>query len=179
MVFKSFSCYILHLNKVYLNLKIMYNILIIINYKSYKLYFLLFTQEKRAKSVAQSLSQASAYINFNDIFKFRAVKNISKKDLSNLQSLGVIYFAYLLIYRYCVPGVLIEEFFFIPFFFYSYLNFELSYLIFQWTRIYFDIPNSSHIPIHIYAAGMDVFWYRPSYGYSTKFMGTKTTTTKN
>ncbi|KAK6639357.1 hypothetical protein RUM43_007630 [Polyplax serrata] len=53
---------------------------------------------KRAKSVAKSIGQATAYINFNDIFKFRAVKNINQKDLVTLQTLGVIYFSYLLVY---------------------------------------------------------------------------------
>ncbi|EEB15284.1 tetracycline-efflux transporter, putative [Pediculus humanus corporis] len=55
-------------------------------------------KEKRAKSVAKSLSQATAYINFKDIFQFRAVKNINKKDLNSLQNLGFIYFVYLLVY---------------------------------------------------------------------------------
>lgn len=58
-----------------------------------------FFKEKRAKSVASSLGQATAYINFNAIFQFKAVKNISKKDLAGLQTLGVVYFVYLLIYR--------------------------------------------------------------------------------
>lgn len=57
------------------------------------------SQGKRAKSVAKSIGQATAYINFNDIFKFRAVKNINQKDLVTLQTLGVIYFSYLLVYR--------------------------------------------------------------------------------
>ncbi|KAL0269801.1 UNVERIFIED_CONTAM: hypothetical protein PYX00_007411 [Menopon gallinae] len=55
-------------------------------------------KEKRAKSLANSLNQAIAYINFKAIFKFQAVKNINKKDLECLQTLGIIYFVYLLIY---------------------------------------------------------------------------------
>lgn len=54
--------------------------------------------EKRAKSVANSINQAFAFIKFNDIFKFKAVKNIRKKDLADLQKLGIVYFVYLLIY---------------------------------------------------------------------------------
>jgi hypothetical protein len=38
--------------------------------------FTLFVQEKRARSVAGSLSQAAAYISLPDLFRFKAVKNI-------------------------------------------------------------------------------------------------------
>jgi hypothetical protein len=38
--------------------------------------FTLLVQEKRARSVAGSLSQATAYINLPDLFHFKAVKNI-------------------------------------------------------------------------------------------------------
>ncbi|KAJ9578740.1 hypothetical protein L9F63_005029, partial [Diploptera punctata] len=54
--------------------------------------------EKRAKSLAGSLSQAKAYINLPDIFRFRAVKNLPKSDLKELQRLGFIYFIYLFLY---------------------------------------------------------------------------------
>jgi hypothetical protein len=37
---------------------------------------MLFVQEKRARSVAGSLSQAAAYISLLDLFRFKAVKNI-------------------------------------------------------------------------------------------------------
>jgi hypothetical protein len=45
-------------------------------------YFMLFLQEKRARSVAGSLSQATAYICLSDLFRFKAVKNISHSGMS-------------------------------------------------------------------------------------------------
>lgn len=55
-------------------------------------------KEKRARSVAGSLSQATAYISLPDLFRFKAVKNISHSDLVELRRLGFIYFIYLLLY---------------------------------------------------------------------------------
>nr|CAD7457175.1 unnamed protein product [Timema tahoe] len=55
-------------------------------------------KERRAKSVAGSLGQAAAYINVLDLFRFRAVRNISQKDLVELRRLGFIYFVYLFLY---------------------------------------------------------------------------------
>ncbi|XP_069678916.1 major facilitator superfamily domain-containing protein 10 [Periplaneta americana] len=55
-------------------------------------------KEKRARSVAGSLGQATAYINLPDLFRFKAVKNISHSDLKELQRLGFIYFVYLFLY---------------------------------------------------------------------------------
>lgn len=55
-------------------------------------------KEKRARSVAGSLSQATAYISLPDLFRFKAVKNIPHSDLVELQRLGFIYFTYLLLY---------------------------------------------------------------------------------
>nr|CAD7407964.1 unnamed protein product [Timema poppensis] len=55
-------------------------------------------QERRAKSVAGSLGQAAAYINVMDLFRFRAMRNISQKDLVELRRLGFIYFVYLFLY---------------------------------------------------------------------------------
>lgn len=55
-------------------------------------------KEKRAKSVASSLSQAASYIFILDLFRFSAVKDLSTKDLKELQRLGVVYFIYLFLY---------------------------------------------------------------------------------
>nr|CAD7198694.1 unnamed protein product [Timema douglasi] len=55
-------------------------------------------KERRAKSVAGSLGQAAAYINVMDLFRFRAMRNISQKDLVELRRLGFIYFVYLFLY---------------------------------------------------------------------------------
>ncbi|KDR23002.1 major facilitator superfamily domain-containing protein 10 [Zootermopsis nevadensis] len=55
-------------------------------------------KEKRAKSVAGSLGQAASYISLPDLFRFKAVKNISRSDLVELQQLGFIYFVYLFLY---------------------------------------------------------------------------------
>nr|CAD7261901.1 unnamed protein product [Timema shepardi] len=63
---------------------------------SWKKYFK--RHERRAKSVAGSLGQAAAYINVMDLFRFRAMRNISQKDLVELRRLGFIYFVYLFLY---------------------------------------------------------------------------------
>ncbi|KAK3916351.1 Major facilitator superfamily domain-containing protein 10 [Frankliniella fusca] len=55
-------------------------------------------KEKRAKSVANSLSQAASYIYILDLFRFTAVKDLSNTDLRELQRLGVVYFIYLFLY---------------------------------------------------------------------------------
>ncbi|KAJ1525797.1 hypothetical protein ONE63_009000 [Megalurothrips usitatus] len=55
-------------------------------------------KEKRAKSVAGSLSQATSYINVLDLFKFAAVKDLQSTELKELQRLGVVYFIYLFLY---------------------------------------------------------------------------------
>ncbi|KAJ8873674.1 hypothetical protein PR048_024505 [Dryococelus australis] len=55
-------------------------------------------KDKRAKSVASSISEAAAYINALDLFKFRAVQNMPSKDLRELRRLGFIYFVYLFLY---------------------------------------------------------------------------------
>ncbi|GLH07946.1 Major facilitator superfamily domain-containing protein 10 [Gryllus bimaculatus] len=52
----------------------------------------------RKKSVITSLNQAVAYINVIDLFQFRAVKEIQKKDQNSLRWLGYVYFIYLFLY---------------------------------------------------------------------------------
>lgn len=54
--------------------------------------------EKRAKTVINSLSQAVEHISIKSLFRFDAVKNLSKSDLESLKQLGFIYFIYLFLY---------------------------------------------------------------------------------
>lgn len=54
--------------------------------------------DKRAKTVINSLSQALEHISIKSLFRFDAVKNISKPDLESLKQLGFIYFVYLFLY---------------------------------------------------------------------------------
>lgn len=54
--------------------------------------------EKRAKTVINSLSQALEHISIKSLFRFDAVKNLSKPDLESLKQLGFIYFMYLFLY---------------------------------------------------------------------------------
>lgn len=54
--------------------------------------------EKRAKTVINSLSQAVELISIKSLFRFDAVKNLSKPDLVSLKQLGFIYFVYLFLY---------------------------------------------------------------------------------
>lgn len=54
--------------------------------------------EKRAKTVINSLSQAMELISIKALFRFDAVKNLSKPDLESLKQLGFIYFVYLFLY---------------------------------------------------------------------------------
>lgn len=54
--------------------------------------------EKRAKTVINSLSQAIEHISIKSLFRFDAVKNLSKADLESLRQLGFIYFVYLFLY---------------------------------------------------------------------------------
>ena len=54
--------------------------------------------EKRAKTVINSLSQAVEHISIKSLFRFDAVKNLSKADLESLKQLGFIYFIYLFLY---------------------------------------------------------------------------------
>lgn len=53
---------------------------------------------KRAKEFIGSLSQAIEHISIPSLFRFDAVKNLSKADLSSLKQLGFIYFFYLFVY---------------------------------------------------------------------------------
>lgn len=54
--------------------------------------------EKRAKTVINSVSQAIELISPRSLFRFDAVKNLSKADVDSLKQLGFIYFVYLFIY---------------------------------------------------------------------------------
>lgn len=54
--------------------------------------------EKRAKTVINSLSQAIEHISIRSLFRFDAVKNLSKPDVESLKQLGFIYFMYLFLY---------------------------------------------------------------------------------
>lgn len=54
--------------------------------------------EKRAKTVINSVSQALEHISIKSLFRFDAVKNLSKADLESLKQLGFIYFIYLFLY---------------------------------------------------------------------------------
>lgn len=54
--------------------------------------------EKRAKTVINSVSQALEHISIPSLFRFDAVKNLSKADIESLKQLGFIYFIYLFIY---------------------------------------------------------------------------------
>jgi MFS family permease len=54
--------------------------------------------EKRAKTVINSVSQAFEHISVKSLFRFDAVKNLSKDDLESLKQLGFIYFVYLFLY---------------------------------------------------------------------------------
>lgn len=54
--------------------------------------------EKRAKTVINSVSQALEHISVKSLFRFDAVKNLSKDDLKSLKQLGFIYFLYLFLY---------------------------------------------------------------------------------
>lgn len=55
-------------------------------------------KEKRSKKIISSLSHALDHISIPALFKFSAVKNLSKRDIKSLQSLGLVYFIYLFIY---------------------------------------------------------------------------------
>jgi hypothetical protein len=54
--------------------------------------------EKRARTVINSVSQALEHISIPSLFRFDAVKNLSKADLQSLKQLGFIYFVYLFLY---------------------------------------------------------------------------------
>ncbi|CRK92355.1 CLUMA_CG005907, isoform A [Clunio marinus] len=54
--------------------------------------------EKRAKTVINSISQALEHVSIKSLFRFDAVKNLSKADLESLKELGFIYFTYLFLY---------------------------------------------------------------------------------
>jgi MFS family permease len=55
-------------------------------------------KEKRAKTVINSLSLALEHISIPSLFRFDAVKNLSKADIQSLKDLGFIYFLYLFLY---------------------------------------------------------------------------------
>ncbi|XP_053698003.1 major facilitator superfamily domain-containing protein 10 [Sabethes cyaneus] len=53
---------------------------------------------KRSKKIINTLSHAVDHISIPALFRFSAVKNISKRDVASLRSLGMVYFIYLFIY---------------------------------------------------------------------------------
>ncbi|XP_016953717.1 major facilitator superfamily domain-containing protein 10 [Drosophila biarmipes] len=55
-------------------------------------------KEKRVKEISSALSYGLQLLNFSAIFRFAAIKNVPKKDLEALRSIGVIYFLYLFLY---------------------------------------------------------------------------------
>ncbi|KAH8241397.1 hypothetical protein KR032_012441 [Drosophila birchii] len=55
-------------------------------------------KEKRVKEISSALSYGLQLLNFSAIFRFAAIKNVPKKDIEALRSIGVIYFLYLFLY---------------------------------------------------------------------------------
>ncbi|RZC42263.1 major facilitator superfamily domain-containing protein 10, partial [Asbolus verrucosus] len=55
-------------------------------------------EEKRAKSLKGSLNTAKSFINWKDLFQFKAVTDLKSSDLYELRKLGRVYFVYLFIY---------------------------------------------------------------------------------
>ncbi|XP_043064964.1 major facilitator superfamily domain-containing protein 10 isoform X2 [Drosophila ficusphila] len=55
-------------------------------------------KEKRVKEISSALSYGLQLLNFSAIFRFAAIKNVPKKDIESLRSIGLIYFLYLFLY---------------------------------------------------------------------------------
>ncbi|ALC45763.1 rtet [Drosophila busckii] len=55
-------------------------------------------KEKRAKEISSALSYGLQLLNVSAIFRFAAIKNVPKKDIQSLRSIGLIYFTYLFLY---------------------------------------------------------------------------------
>ncbi|EDW96217.1 major facilitator superfamily domain-containing protein 10 [Drosophila yakuba] len=55
-------------------------------------------KEKRVKEISSALSYGLQLLNFSAIFRFAAIKNVPKKDIAALRSIGLIYFLYLFLY---------------------------------------------------------------------------------
>ncbi|XP_043653882.1 major facilitator superfamily domain-containing protein 10 [Drosophila teissieri] len=55
-------------------------------------------KEKRVKEISSALSYGLQLLNFSAIFRFAAIKNVPRKDISALRSIGLIYFLYLFLY---------------------------------------------------------------------------------
>ncbi|KAH8292285.1 hypothetical protein KR054_008118 [Drosophila jambulina] len=55
-------------------------------------------KEKRVKEISSALSYGLQLLNFSAIFRFAAIKNVPKKDIEALRSIGLIYFLYLFLY---------------------------------------------------------------------------------
>ncbi|KAH8383031.1 hypothetical protein KR009_006305 [Drosophila setifemur] len=53
---------------------------------------------KRVKEISSALSYGLQLLNFSAIFRFAAIKNVPKKDIEALRSIGLIYFLYLFLY---------------------------------------------------------------------------------
>ncbi|KAH8403449.1 hypothetical protein KR215_010621 [Drosophila sulfurigaster] len=55
-------------------------------------------QEKRAREISSALSYGLQLLNVSSIFRFSAIKNVPKKDMQALRTIGFIYFLYLFLY---------------------------------------------------------------------------------
>ncbi|KAI8046378.1 major facilitator superfamily domain-containing protein 10 [Drosophila gunungcola] len=55
-------------------------------------------KEKRVKEISSALAYGLQLLNFSAIFRFAAIKNVPKKDMEALRSVGLIYFLYLFLY---------------------------------------------------------------------------------
>eukprot|EP00099_Drosophila_melanogaster_P015582 NP_524429.1 tetracycline resistance [Drosophila melanogaster] len=55
-------------------------------------------KEKRVKEISSALSYGLQLLNFSAIFRFAAIKNVPKKDIAALRSIGLVYFLYLFLY---------------------------------------------------------------------------------
>ncbi|KAH8294925.1 hypothetical protein KR018_004331, partial [Drosophila ironensis] len=55
-------------------------------------------REKRVKEISSALSYGLQLLNFSAIFRFAAIRNVPKKDIGALRSIGLIYFLYLFLY---------------------------------------------------------------------------------
>nr|XP_036672770.1 major facilitator superfamily domain-containing protein 10 [Drosophila suzukii] len=55
-------------------------------------------KEKRVKEISSALSYGLQLLNFSAIFRFAAIKNVPRKDIEALRSVGLIYFLYLFLY---------------------------------------------------------------------------------
>ncbi|EDV93470.1 major facilitator superfamily domain-containing protein 10 [Drosophila grimshawi] len=55
-------------------------------------------KEKRAREIASALSYGLQLLNVSAIFRFAAIKNVPRKEIQALRTIGLIYFLYLFLY---------------------------------------------------------------------------------